>query len=102
MTDCRRLMDALGKGELPGDLAAHAASCPHCKAAVAAYRALAPPPGGASPPPRRSPPLSAVLERELAEAAGRRASSPLLRPLLLGLVQAAVAMGAVVVLGRHG
>ncbi|HEY8210095.1 MAG TPA: DUF1109 domain-containing protein [Myxococcaceae bacterium] len=93
-------MGALGRGALPEDLAAHAASCPHCRAAVAAYRALAPPAGGSA---SRSPSsLSPALERELSEAAGKRAPSPLRGPLLLGLLQAAVAIGAIAALGKSG
>jgi hypothetical protein len=101
MTDCQRLMDALGKGELPEDLAAHAASCPHCQKAVAAYRALAPPAGA---PAARRPPLALTptLEHELAKTAGKRAANPLVQPLVLGLIQAVVAMGLVVALGNNG
>jgi len=99
--DCQRLMDALGRGELPADLAAHAASCPHCQAAVASWRALAPPSGGA-PPPGQPRPLSAALQSELSAAAGHPAPSAWRGPVLLGLLQAAVAVGAVVVLGGRG
>ncbi|HYV47393.1 MAG TPA: hypothetical protein VFA20_21185 [Myxococcaceae bacterium] len=99
MTDCQRLMDALGKGELPADLATHAASCPHCSAAVAAYRALEPKAGVT----RRAPlALTSTLEHELARTAGTRARSALWEPLLLGVIQAAVAMGVVVFLGNNG
>ena len=101
MTDCQRLMGALGQGELPEDLAAHATSCPHCRAAVAAYRALAPPAGGSAPPPSRGPSaLSPALERELAEAAGTRAPSPLRGPLLLSLLQAVAALATVGILAK--
>jgi len=99
MTDCQRLMDALGKGELPEDLAAHAASCPHCQAAVAAYRALEPKGGGARRPP---PALTPALEQELARTAGRQARSALWEPLLLGVIQAAIGVGGVVFLGNNG
>lgn len=102
MTDCQRLMDALGRGELPEDLAAHAASCPHCRAAVAAYRALAPPAGGSAPARRAPISFSPTLEHELARAAGKPVPSVLRDPLLLGLLQAAVAMGAMVALGKSG
>jgi len=102
MTDCQRLMDALGKGELPEDLAAHAASCPHCQAAVAAYRALAPPAGGSASRPPLGLGLTPTLEQELAKTAGKRARSVLWEPVALGLLQAAVAVGVVVGLGNNG
>jgi len=99
MTDCQRLMDALGKGELPEDLAAHAASCPHCQAAVAAYRALEPKAGASNSAPRPLA-LSSALEQELARTAGKRAPNPLVQPLVLGLVQAVVAVGVLIGLGK--
>ena len=100
MTDHERVMGALGQGELPADLAAHATSCAHCRAAVAAYRALAPSSGTPAPPAGRRPSISASLERELAMTAGRPAPSLWRGPVLLGLLQAVVAMAVVVALGR--
>lgn len=98
MTDHERLMGALGQGELPADLAAHATSCSHCQAAVAAYRAMAPPARGPGQSVVLSPSLE--LERELTQVAGRPAPSLWRGPLLLGLLQGAVAMGMVVALGK--
>jgi len=102
MTDHERVMGALGQGELPADLAAHAASCTHCQAAVAAYRALAPPSGAPAPPGGRRQSISASLERELAMTAGTPAPSLWRGPVLLGLLQGVAAMVVVVALGRGG
>ncbi len=100
MTDHERLIGALGQGELPADLAAHALSCAQCAAAVAAWRKLAPP--GGAPAPGKSVVLSPSLELELKELAGRPAPSPWRAPLLLGLLQGVAAMAVVVALGKRG
>ncbi|MDY7232627.1 NrsF family protein [Hyalangium rubrum] len=101
--ECERVMDALG-GPLPPELAAHAASCPDCRALTAGFGALEALPVAAPPAPAVSAPkLEAARTQALQELAAKPLPTPWWRELLVLLaVYAVVMVGGVFGLGRVG
>jgi len=96
---CEKVLEHLGQGPLPAELAAHARSCPFCAARLAVLGDL---PAPSAPAPNATV-KSALRDAVLKELAAHPVAPPWWRePVLLsGLCLAAVVL-AVLWLGRHG
>jgi len=100
--ECDRVLEALGAGgELPPELARHAATCEDCKALTSGFGALeALPP---IPTPQSTPGLEAARQKTLEELAAKPRATPWWRELLVLLATyAAVMVGGLLFLGRKG